>query len=146
MANTHSTLSSLFTAIANAIRSKTGGTGAIVADQFPSAISGIQVAEVMNYSLSKYQESMTVKVPNAFGGTSGTISVNGVFNVDDQSWDTTCIFYIENNEVIASFMPEVADYDGETVTVSISTSYITITLPFDARYLNYCALTIVREA
>lgn len=41
MANTHTTLSSLFTAIANAIRAKTGSTAAIVADDFPEAISGI---------------------------------------------------------------------------------------------------------
>lgn len=43
MANAHSTLTSLFTDIAKAIRSKTGGTGAIVADQFPEAIAGISV-------------------------------------------------------------------------------------------------------
>lgn len=41
MANTHNTLSSLFTAIANAIRGKTGNTATIVADDFPSAISAI---------------------------------------------------------------------------------------------------------
>lgn len=41
MANTHTTLSALFTAIADAIRAKTGSSAAIVADQFPSAISGI---------------------------------------------------------------------------------------------------------
>lgn len=39
---THTTLSSLFTAIANAIRAKTGGTAQIVADNFPGAIEGIQ--------------------------------------------------------------------------------------------------------
>lgn len=42
MANTHTTLASLFTAIANAIRGKTGATGEIVADDFPDAISLIQ--------------------------------------------------------------------------------------------------------
>lgn len=43
MANKHSTLTGLFTGIVDAIRSKTGGTGAIVADQFPEAIAGISV-------------------------------------------------------------------------------------------------------
>lgn len=43
MANTHETLTGLFSATADAIRSKTGGTGAIVADQFPEAIAGISV-------------------------------------------------------------------------------------------------------
>ena len=37
----HSTLNDLFTGIANAIRSKTGSTAPIVADDFPDAIAGI---------------------------------------------------------------------------------------------------------
>lgn len=41
MANTHTTLTSLFIDIADAIREKTGGTDAIVADNFPSAIEAI---------------------------------------------------------------------------------------------------------
>lgn len=41
MANNHSTLADLFSAIADAIREKTGGTAAIVADDFPNAIAGI---------------------------------------------------------------------------------------------------------
>lgn len=41
MANTHSTLTALFTAIANAIRAKTGGTAQLVADNFPTEIAGI---------------------------------------------------------------------------------------------------------
>lgn len=45
MPNTYTTLSALFTAIANAIRGKTGGTGTIVADNFPEAIAGIPVLD-----------------------------------------------------------------------------------------------------
>ena len=45
MPNTYTTLSALFTAIANAIRGKTGGTGTIVADNFPAAIAGIPVLD-----------------------------------------------------------------------------------------------------
>lgn len=41
MPNTHSTLTSLFDDIADAIRAKTGGTADIVADDFPSAIAAI---------------------------------------------------------------------------------------------------------
>lgn len=41
MANTHSTLSSLFSDIAAAIRRKTGGSANIVADTFPTAIDNI---------------------------------------------------------------------------------------------------------
>lgn len=41
MANTHTNLSSLFSDIANSIRGKTGGTGNIVADNFPAEITAI---------------------------------------------------------------------------------------------------------
>ena len=41
MPNTHSTLSSLFSDIANAIRGKTGGTSQIKADNFPTEIAAI---------------------------------------------------------------------------------------------------------
>ena len=42
MANTHSTLSGLFTDIADSIRSKTGTSEPIVADAFPEAIVNIR--------------------------------------------------------------------------------------------------------
>ena len=41
MPNTHSTLTSLFGDIADAIRAKTGDSGTIVADAFPAAIEAI---------------------------------------------------------------------------------------------------------
>ena len=41
MANNHTTLTGLFTAIANAIRAKTGSTDSIVADGFPDAVGSI---------------------------------------------------------------------------------------------------------
>lgn len=41
MANTHKTLTSLFSDIADSIRSVTGGTDEIVADEFPSHINGL---------------------------------------------------------------------------------------------------------
>lgn len=42
MPNTHATLSSLFSDIANAIRAKTGKSGQIIADNFPSEIAQIE--------------------------------------------------------------------------------------------------------
>lgn len=41
MAVTHTSLTSLFSDIADAIRGKTGGSASIMADDFPSAIAGI---------------------------------------------------------------------------------------------------------
>lgn len=43
MANTHTTFGALFVDIADAIRSKTGSTNKIVADNFPTAISEIEI-------------------------------------------------------------------------------------------------------
>ena len=43
MANKHNSLDELFTATADAIREKTGGTEKIIADNFPEAITNIQV-------------------------------------------------------------------------------------------------------
>lgn len=51
MANTHTNLTSLFSDIADAIRAKTGETGTIVADNFPSAISGIETG--LNFACYK---------------------------------------------------------------------------------------------
>lgn len=45
MANKHTSLTSLFGDIAAAIRNKTGQTGTLVADDFPSAIAAINAAD-----------------------------------------------------------------------------------------------------
>lgn len=54
MANTYTTLSALFTAIADAIRQKTGSNGQIVADDFPTEIRNIFTIgeKVGNYEVS----------------------------------------------------------------------------------------------
>lgn len=46
MSNKHTTLTSLFTAIANAIRGKTGSSESIIADNFPDAISQITTSGI----------------------------------------------------------------------------------------------------
>lgn len=50
MANTHETLTSLFTDTADAIRTKTGETEAIVADEFPDKIRSIAMQTVIDCS------------------------------------------------------------------------------------------------
>lgn len=42
----YNTLSALFTAIANSLRSKTGGSGKIVADDFPTVIDGLSTGGI----------------------------------------------------------------------------------------------------
>lgn len=67
MANSHETLTGLFTDIAGAIRAKTGGTGAIVADNFPTAIYSIEVKENLDSELST-QDSLIAQITTALEG------------------------------------------------------------------------------
>lgn len=64
MPNTHTTLTSLFSDIADAIRSKTGNSETIIADNFPTAIAtipsgGSGPSNVKFYSGSGYYDSNT---------------------------------------------------------------------------------------
>lgn len=80
MANKHSTLTGLFTDIADAIRVKTGGTESIVADEFPEAISNIKTGTSIKgttinrkvadgYSVSEGEfVKETSSITNRFGG------------------------------------------------------------------------------
>lgn len=67
MANSHETLTGLFTDIAGAIRSKTGGSGAIVADRFPEAIAAIDTQENLDAELSA-QDSLIAQINTALAG------------------------------------------------------------------------------
>lgn len=59
MANTHETLTGLFTDIADAIRVKTGSADAIVADEFPAEISAIDTQENLDPELSTQNDLIT---------------------------------------------------------------------------------------
>ena len=67
MPNTHSTLTSLFSDIADAIREKTGSSETIVADDFPTAIANIPTSSGI----------VTTEVANATGTTLQIISGGG---------------------------------------------------------------------
>ncbi len=57
---TYNSLSALFTAIANAIRSKTGGSSIIVANDFPSAIENITSLQVGTSETTITRDSKTI--------------------------------------------------------------------------------------
>lgn len=60
----YTTLTSLFTAIADAIRGKTGGTEAIVADDFPSVIDSIPTGGITPTGTKTITENGTHDVTN----------------------------------------------------------------------------------
>ena len=57
MANTYTTLDNLFTAMANAIRSKNGGTDSIVADTFPTEIRSLKTGfDYINHNVTEIKD------------------------------------------------------------------------------------------
>ena len=70
MANSHETLTGLFTDIADAIRSKSGSSESIVADNFPGAISAISTQENLDAELAT-QDSLIAQITTAVEGKAG---------------------------------------------------------------------------
>ena len=85
MANTHTSLSSLFTDIADAIREKTGDTETIVADDFPDVIrERLQVAHPKPYLTFRSPNSFTLAVGDATKHWDGTLE----YSTDTFTWST----------------------------------------------------------
>ena len=91
----YSTLGSLFTAIANSLRGKTGGTGKIVADDFPTVIDGLSTGGITptgtktittngSHDVTTFATAqVNVPVPDGYIKPSGTksITTNGTHDV-----------------------------------------------------------------
>jgi len=91
----YNTLGALFTAIANSLRSKTGGSGKIVADDFPTVIDGLSTGGITptgtknitsngTHDVTSYANaSVNVPVPDGYIKPSGTknITANGSHDV-----------------------------------------------------------------
>ena len=85
MAETYSTLSALFTDIADAIREKTGETDLIVADDFPDVLrERLQDAPPPPYLTFKSPSRFTLKVNDAVKHWNGTLE----YSTDTSTWST----------------------------------------------------------
>ena len=123
----HTTLTSLFSDIADAIRAKTGSSAAIVADNFPSAIAAISTGTVA---------TATKEVSGSGNTREITFTVSG----DPQAW--SCMLTTAA-QAYGSMYYVAAQYDGTTVnawtksgtyysdvmTSSYSNGTLTITIP-----------------
>jgi hypothetical protein len=92
---THNTLRELFSAIANSLRAKTGGTGTIVADDFPSVIDGLSTGGITptgtkvitangTHDVTTFASAeVNVPIPSGYVKPSGTkeITANGEHDV-----------------------------------------------------------------
>lgn len=85
MANKHSSLTALFTDIADAIREKTGDTASIVADDFPDVIrERLQFAPPLPYLTFSSPNSFTLAVNDATKHWDGTLE----YSTDTSAWST----------------------------------------------------------
>lgn len=100
MSNNHTTLTGLFTDIANAIRSKTGTTEAIVADEFPTAIAAIENGG----GIDTCTITVTGYNPNGYSGYVVTQVIDGEITVSSSGSKLKEATVVLTNVVCGSFL------------------------------------------
>ena len=119
---THTTLAALFTAIADAIREKTGGTAPIIADDFPAAILSIVTGpSVVAITASNISEYFTVtNSPYYFAGDGAVFTSNN--GGEDSSTAQTILTAKYDMDISFDYSySSEARYDKFTLTVGDAT-------------------------
>ena len=153
---TYPTLSALFTAIADAIRAKTGVTGKIVADNFPAEIANIETASP-GLKVNSITTSGTYDSANYHGDYWAAIDSNGnllLAVIGGTSSNYESIYFTAASLPSGASLLQQSYYGGTSMTVSMAyvgiftglTSDVDIKLDFNAANSSYdyitCAVTI----
>lgn len=134
----YNTLSALFTAIANSLRGKTGGSGTIVADDFPTVIDGLSTGGITptgtknitsngTHDVTSFANaSVNVPVPDGYIKPSGTKSItsNGTHDVTNYASaqvnvPASGIAPSGTKEITTNGTHDVAEYASALVNVPV---------------------------
>lgn len=108
------TLTQLFTNIANAIRSKKGTSGTIVAENFPQEISSIVTPNLQSKSVSITQNGTTTVTPD--NNYNGLDEVAITTNVEQDVIIDTSVTTNINNRTFGSFVTRINKIDTTGMT------------------------------
>ena len=119
MANTHSTLSSLFSDIADSIRGKTGDSATIKADDFPSAIDAISVGPDLSNDTAVAADVRSGKTFHTKTGAATGTMANG-----SATTPATTITANPSISVSSAGLITASNSKTQSVTPTVSAGYV----------------------